>query len=232
MNELKKNLTLRAVLQMVLFIIIVPLLPLLISWQWKWREAWVYAAVGILGFAVSRALAARRHPDLIVERSRLGQVENVKAWDRLLSPLVGLGSGLIPLAAGLEARLGLLAEFSTWVKILALILLLGGYALGTYALMENRYFSGMVRIQKERDHQVISSGPYAWMRHPGYAGALLAYIATPLWLDSPWAFLPAGLIGIILIIRTVMEDRTLMSELDGYREYSRHVRYRLLPGVW
>jgi protein-S-isoprenylcysteine O-methyltransferase Ste14 len=118
------------------------------------------------------------------------------------------------------------------VKILALAIILAGYALGSYALIENRFFSGMVRIQTDRGHNVVSSGPYHWLRHPGYAGALLAYLATPFFLDSLWAFLPAVLLTILLVIRTALEDRTLQDELTGYREYAGLVRYRLLPGLW
>ena len=109
---------------------------------------------------------------------------------------------------------------------------MAGYVLGAYALTENRFFSGVVRIQTDRDHHVVSSGPYRWIRHPGYAGALLSYLATPLFLDSPWAFLPTVFITIVLVIRTALEDRVLRAELEGYCAYAQRVRYRLLPGVW
>jgi protein-S-isoprenylcysteine O-methyltransferase Ste14 len=117
-------------------------------------------------------------------------------------------------------------------EILALAIILSGYILGSYALIENRFFSGVVRIQTERGHYVVSSGPYRWLRHPGYAGAVLAYLATPFFLDSWWAFLPAVLLTILLVIRTALEDRTLQDELTGYYDYARRVRFRLLPGVW
>jgi protein-S-isoprenylcysteine O-methyltransferase Ste14 len=90
----------------------------------------------------------------------------------------------------------------------------------------------MVRIQTERGHQVVSSGPYRWLRHPGYAGALLTYLATPFFLDSRWALLAALFLTVVLVIRTSLEDRTLQEELTGYREYAGRVRFRLLPGVW
>jgi len=222
----------RALVLMVFFIVGIPFLPLLISRRWDWWEAWGYALIGILGFAISRAVAARRHPDLLAERARFMQHENAKPWDKLLAPLVGLGGGLIPLVAGLDALYGWSPTFSLSAKFLSLAIILVGYALGSYALIENRFFSGMVRIQAERGHRVISSGPYRWMRHPGYAGALLAYLATPVFLDSRWAFLPAVLITIILVIRTGLEDLVLQDELEGYRDYARRVRYRLLPRVW
>jgi len=217
---------------MLFFIVVIPFLPLLISRQWDWWEAWVYAIIGILGFAISRALAARRHPDLLAERARFLQHDDAKSWDKLLSPLVGLGGGLIPLVVGLDALFDWSPPFSLPVKILALVIILTGYALGSYALIENRFFSGMVRIQTDRGHQVVTSGPYRWMRHPGYVGALLTYLATPLFLDSRWAFLPVMFITIVLIIRTSLEDKTLQEELEGYRDYARRVHYRLLPGVW
>ena len=99
-------------------------------------------------------------------------------------------------------------------------------------MIENRFFFGMVRIQTDRGHEVVSSGPYRWLRHPGYAGGLLTYLATPFFLDSIWAFLPVLFLTVALVIRTRLEDRTLQNELEGYREYAGRVRYRLLPGVW
>lgn len=232
MNNQPRTISPRVIVLMLFFVVVIPLLPLLISWQWDWWEARVYALICILGFAISRALAARRHPDLLAERARFLQHENAKPWDRLLSPLVGLGGGLIPLVAGLDALFGWSSAFSSPVKILSLVILLAGYALGSYALIETRFFSGMVRIQADRGHQVVSTGRYRWMRHPGYAGALLAYLATPLWLDSPWAFLPVVFITVVLVIRTHLEDKCLQDELAGYRDYASRVPYHLLPGVW
>jgi len=232
MENQSKTISPRAILLMLFFIVVIPFLPLLISRQWDWWEAWVYAIIGILGFAISRVLAARRHPDLLAERARFLQHEDAKPWDKYLSPLVGLGGGLIPLVAGLDALFDLSPPFSLPVKILALVSILAGYVLGSYALIENRFFSGMVRIQTDRGHQVVSSGPYRWVRHPGYAGALLTYLATPFFLDSNWAFLPVVFISIVLVIRTNLEDKVLQNELEGYRDYARRVRYRLLSGVW
>ncbi len=232
MNDKRKAFTPRVLIQMLIFIVVVPFLPLLISWRWDWWEAWVYAIICILGFAISRVLAARRHPDILAERARFLQHEDAKSWDKLLAPLVGLGGGLIPLIAGLDALFGWSPAFSMPVKILSLVVILASYALGAYALIENRFFSGMVRIQAERGQQVVSSGPYGWVRHPGYAGALLTYLFTPLLLDSRWAFLPVVFLVIVLVIRTDLEDKTLQDELAGYREYAGRVRYRLLPGVW
>ncbi|MDI7276465.1 MAG: isoprenylcysteine carboxylmethyltransferase family protein [Anaerolineae bacterium] len=232
MADRQKVLSLRVVVQAVFFVVVVPFLPLLISWRWDWWEAWVYGITAVLGFAISRVLAARRHPDVIAERARFLRQEDVEPWDRRLAPLAALGGGLIVLVAGLDARLNWSPAFSLPLKLLSLAILLAGYALASYALIENRFFSATVRIQLDRGHQVVSSGPYRWVRHPGYAGGLLTYLASPLLLDSPWAFIPAALLVIVVLIRTALEDRALQDRLQGYRDYARRVRYRLLPGVW
>ena len=234
MENPKVQLTVRTIVQLLVFIVLVPFLPLLISWDWGWWEAWAYALIGVLGFIVSRLLVARRHPDLISERGKFMQHQDIKPWDNLLARLVGLGGGLIPMVAGLDARLGWSSvDFSLPVELVALGVILIGYAIGSWALMENRFFSGVVRIQKERGHHVVSTGPYAWVRHPGYASALLTYFATPLLLDSSWTFVPVAFLTIVLLVRTDLEDRTLKNELPGYKEYaSWKTRYRLLPGIW
>jgi len=222
----------RVAVQLAVVIVLIPLLPLLISGRWGWGEAWVYAGIWIGGFAVSRALAARRHPDLLRERARMLWHEDTVAWDRWLAPVVGIGAGLIPLVAGLNARFAPDTALGGAVKAAALVVILAAYALGTWAMMENRFFSGVVRLQTERGHTVVSSGPYAWVRHPGYAGALLTYLATPVWLEAPWALLAAGLIAAVLVVRTSLEDRWLRENLEGYAAYAGRVRWRLVPGVW
>ena len=232
MGNQPKKISLRAIILMLFFVVVIPFLPLLISRDWDWWEAWVYAIIGILGFAISRVLAARHHPDILAERARFLQHEDAKPWDKILSPLVWLGGGLIPLVAGLDALFDWSPPFSLPVKIIALVIILAGYVLASYALIENRFFSGVVRIQTDRGHQVVTSGPYRWIRHPGYTSALLTYLATPLFLDSRWAYLPVVFITIVLVIRTSLEDKVLQDELQGYSDYTKRVRYRLIPGVW
>ncbi len=222
----------RVLVLTLLFVVIVPCLPLLISQRWAWLEAWAYAGVSIAGFAISRVLAARRHPDILAERARFMQHANAKAWDRWLVPLLALAGALILVVAGLDARLEWTPPFSPFTKTVALAALVAGYALGSFALIENRFFSGMVRIQSDRNHHVVSSGPYRWIRHPGYAGALLTYLATPFLLDSAWAVIPAVLTCTVLLIRTHLEDVTLRTELQGCGDYAHGVRFRILPGVW
>jgi protein-S-isoprenylcysteine O-methyltransferase Ste14 len=232
MSGKTKSITPRVIIQLLLFIGVVPLLPLLISGNWLWWEAWVYAILCILGFVVSRVLAGRRHPGLLSERARFMRHADALPWDKVLAPLLSLGGGFMPLVAGLDARFSWSPAFILPVKLAALAVILAGYALASNALIENRYFSGVVRIQADRDHHVVSSGPYRWMRQPGYAGALLTYLGTPVFLDAVTAFLPTAILLILLVIRTYLEDTTLQERLAGYGEYTREVPYRLLPGVW
>jgi len=232
MSEQEKVLTPRVVLQMVFFLVIWPLLPLLISRQWDWWEAWVYFIVSLLGFVISRMLARRRNPDILAERAHSLEKENIQPWDKKLFALMAVFGFLTLVVIGLDKLFDWPPDFSLAVELLALFFVVAGYALGSYALIENRYFSGVVRLQTERGHHVVSGGPYRWMRHPGYAGALLTYLATPFFLDSAWALIPTLVVVGALVVRTSKEDQFLQAELDGYREYAGRVRYRLLPGVW
>jgi len=138
----------------------------------------------------------------------------------------------VPLVVGLDERFGWTPALSLPLKVSSLVIIIAGFAISSYALVENRFFSGVARIQTDRGHHVVSSGPYARVRHPGYAGGLLTYVATSLFLDSLWAYLPVVVLMVLLVIRTGLEDRTLQAELAGYRDYASRVRFRLLPGVW
>jgi protein-S-isoprenylcysteine O-methyltransferase Ste14 len=232
MDNQKKGISPGVVFLTLFLVVVIPFLPLLISRQWDWWEAWVYALATIICFAISRILAAQRNLDIITERAGFLQHENTKPWDKRLVSLGLLGGALVPVIAGLEALFSPPTEFSSAVIFVSLVVILVGYTLGSYAFIENSYFSAEVRIQNDRGHQVVSSGPYRWIRHPGYAGSILTTLAIPLFLDSVWAFLPAVFSVILLIIRTYLEENTLIDELAGYRDYAERVRYRLLPGVW
>lgn len=234
MGNAKKTLTVRTIIQSFVFIVLIPFLPLLITWDWGWWEGWAYALILIIGFIISRVLVATRHPDLLAERAKFAEHQDVKSWDKVLSRLVGLAGALIPLTAGLDVRDGWSAsQFGLGWKLFAILVIVLGYALGTWAMMENRFFSGVVRIQKERGQHVVDSGPYSWIRHPGYTGGLLSYFATPILLDSLWTFIIVAIFTGILVYRTALEDRTLQEELPGYKEYAtQKTKYRLIPGIW
>jgi protein-S-isoprenylcysteine O-methyltransferase Ste14 len=113
-----------------------------------------------------------------------------------------------------------------------MILVTLGYFLATWAMTVNRFFSGVVRIQKDRRHTVVSDGPYRYVCHPSYAGGILSELASALALGSLLALIPTVLTVCLIVLRTALEDKALRNELDGYEEYAQRVRYRLLPGVW
>jgi protein-S-isoprenylcysteine O-methyltransferase Ste14 len=139
---------------------------------------------------------------------------------------------ILLVVAGLNERFGWLPAIPPSVQWFGVGLMIVGSIIGSWAMLENRFFSGVVRIQTERGHAVVKTGPYRFVRHPGYAGALVYYVGAPLGLGSFWALLPALFIVGVMIVRTALEDRTLQQELPGYTEYTKQTRYRLLPRVW
>lgn len=198
-----------------------------------WWEAWVIVGITALVMVVSRALMFRKNPDLATERARWTENQNVKTWDRRLMPVVALyGPALMWLVAGLDKRWSASPHLPVELEIGAFVLLIAGYLFSTWAFLENKFFSAVVRIQTERGHTVVSTGPYRWVRHPGYVGGLVGFVATPLALGTLWVFVPAIFTVIAVIVRTALEDRTLQDELPGYAEYAARVRYRLVPGIW
>jgi protein-S-isoprenylcysteine O-methyltransferase Ste14 len=197
-----KLMTPKTIIQLVLVLVVMPLLPMIISGAWKWWEAWAYAILSFLGFVISRALASRRHADLLVERTRSMGMQDAKPWDRILAPTMALGSVVPLVVAGMDKLFGWTQPFELNLKIVSLVVVILGYALGSWALIENRFFSGVVRIQTDRGHHVVTTGPYRFVRHPGYAGAFWTYLATPVLLDSLWALIPTVLLIGVLVLRT------------------------------
>ena len=213
----------------------IPLVLWVSGGDFGWWQAWVFsvliAAAGIGG----RIWAERRHPGLLAERQRtkFEKTLDVKPWDKVLAPLMGVSVSFpLVIVAGLDHRSGWSPVFPTWLNLLGFILIAIGYAFAVWALVENRFFSSMVRIQTDRGHVVCDSGPYRIVRHPGYAGNILPLPGIVLALGSVWTLILAAVALIIVLIRTALEDRTLQEELPGYREYARRVRYRLIPGIY
>ena len=136
------------------------------------------------------------------------------------------------IVAGLDHRFNWSPEFPPWLIVAGFVLIALGYAFAAWAFAENRFFSSVVRIQTDRGHVVCDTGPYRFVRHPGYAGNILPLFGIVLALGSVWTLIPAAVALIITVIRTVFEDKTLQEELPGYRDYARRVRYRLIPGLY
>lgn len=213
--------------------LLVPLVLLASSDDFGWWQAWVYSLLVVCAGVGGRWWAERRHPGLLAERVSFLHAAGVKAWDKVLSPLMAFSVGFpLVIVAGLDHRFGWSPPFPLWLSLLGLVLVAAGYALATLAFVENRFFSGVVRIQADRGHMVCDSGPYRIVRHPGYAGNLLALPGLVLALGSLWTIIPAFVALVIAVIRTALEDRTLREELPGYAAYARRVRWRLIPGVY
>ena len=213
--------------------LVVPVVLLAVGRDPYWWQAWMLSLLVLVSGVGGRVWAERRHPGLQADRMRLGRGQSVKAWDRVLAPLMAVSVLYLPvIVASLDHRHGWSAPLPTWLHVVGLLLCASGYGFGVWALVENRFFTTMVRIQTERGHRVCDSGPYRVVRHPGYAGTLLSVVGLPLALDSLWTWVAAGFALAVSVVRTVLEDRTLFAELSGYAEYARRVRYRLIPGLW
>jgi protein-S-isoprenylcysteine O-methyltransferase Ste14 len=199
----------------------------------NWSMGWLYLIITIGGVILSRILVYRVHPDLLAERATSMEAENVPNWDRKLAPIVATWVPMIlVLVAGLDKRFGWSPALSPWVLAAGTLVILIAVALAIWAMVSNRFFSAYVRLQSDRGQQVVNYGPYASIRHPGYAAGILADLGAPLMLGTLWALLPAFL-GIIAIFwRTQLEDRYLHTSLTGYPEYAKQVRRRIVPFFW
>ena len=211
----------------------IPLILLVCGGDFSWWQAWGYSVLLFLSGIVGRVLAEKQHPGILVERAVSEKTLNAKPWDKVLSPLMAISLTFpLVIVAGLDHRYGWTPLFSTWLHLLGLVIIALGYTLAAWALVENRFFSSTVHIQTDRGHSVCDSGPYRIVRHPGYAGNLLALAGIIMALNSMWTLIPAVVALVIAVLRTKLEDKTLHNELPGYREYARRVRYRLFPGIY
>jgi protein-S-isoprenylcysteine O-methyltransferase Ste14 len=203
------------------------------SGQLDWWMGWIYVGMTTAFSMGSRIIMFRKYPDLIADRAKLSDKDDTKSWDKTLAPLVAiLGPTVMLPVAGLDMRFAWSPNLPLVLQVTGLVITALGYSLGVWATAVNRFFSSVVRIQQERGHSTITSGPYRYVRHPGYAGGILVNSAMSLVLDSLWALIPAVLVNCLLVVRTALEDRTLHEELVGYSDYAGRVCYRLLPGVW
>ena len=182
----------------------IPLILLVCGWDFSWWQAWVFFVLFVTAGIGGRIWTEHRHPGILAERFKSLKAQDVKSWDKVIAPLMALSLSFpIVIVAGLDHHFAWSPPFST-----------------------------LVRIQKDRDHEVCNSGPYRIVRHPGYAGNIWALPGIVLALGSVWTFIPVVIAVIIAVIRTELEDRTLQEELKGYKEYVQRVRYRLIPGIY
>jgi protein-S-isoprenylcysteine O-methyltransferase Ste14 len=195
-----------------------------------WWPAWAAIAVWLACFTAMDIIILRFNPDLMAER--LVPPKGAKTWDKAILSILRLTQLVRYILAGLDQRYGWTGGFPLAAQIAALMVCVLSYTLLTWAMASNTFFSQIVRIQSDRGHTVATVGPYRYVRHPAYVGMIMFELAMPTLLASWWAIIAGGLCAILLILRTALEDHTLLAELTGYTDYARQVRYRLLPGIW
>ncbi len=223
---MNKNIAKRTIQVLLLYLVIFTIL-FLSAWTIRWQWAWVFVAANVVILAINFVVLPR---EVIEERGR--KKENAKKWDRVLTAISIIPYFGLYVIAGLDYRFCWSMEVDVSIRLLALLFYILGAMLSAWAMVSNRFFSTVVRLQTDRGHTVATGGPYRFVRHPGYVGFIISNLMIPLLLGSLWGFLASAISVAFLVIRTALEDRTLRSELDGYAGYAQKVRYRLLPHVW
>jgi protein-S-isoprenylcysteine O-methyltransferase Ste14 len=197
---------------------------------WAWPRGWLFLGVIVPALASIVVYLRRANPDVLP--ARLNRHDGTKSWDRwVVGTLRLLTPSAVPVAALDDGRFHW-SEMPWGASALGYLFLAAGLAGWAWAESVNRFFEPTVRIQTDRGHTVVDTGPYALVRHPGYVAAFPLFLGVPLALGSHWALVPAVLASLTLVVRTALEDRTLRDELSGYKGYVERVRYRLVPGVW
>ncbi|HTP13819.1 MAG TPA: isoprenylcysteine carboxylmethyltransferase family protein [Bacteroidota bacterium] len=195
-----------------------------------YAQGWIYFFTNLFASAM-HLVVVRKNPELIAERSRPG--EGIKTWDKVL---LGLSTVILfanVILAGLDTGRYHWSPQAPWsVSVAGVIFTLTGQRIFLAALKENKFFSTVVRIQKERGHTVCDTGPYRVVRHPGYIGMIVSLAGVPMMLGSAASAVLTLIAIIVLIVRTSLEDRTLKQELEGYLKYTETTRFKLVPGIW
>jgi protein-S-isoprenylcysteine O-methyltransferase Ste14 len=198
----------------------------------RWPAAWAYLVLFFGVLAVITRMLARHDPALVAERMKPPVQKGQPLWDKVIM------SAFVILFPGWLIVMGLDAVRYRWSVMPVWLLAAGGAVLALAmwiwhrTFQENTFLAPVVKIQQERGHTVVSSGPYRIVRHPLYAGVLIFFPATALLLGSWWGVAAAIPFAVGLVARTALEDRELQRRLDGYPDYARRVPYRLIPRVW
>jgi protein-S-isoprenylcysteine O-methyltransferase Ste14 len=216
-----------------IYILIFPALLLFISGDWLWVEGWIFSIWFIILCYSAIIYLIRNDPALLNERYKQPGFGNQAGWDVFV--VIGLVIGFIAwiVIMPLDAkRYTWTINFPVWVKVLGLIGLLFSFILFYRSYTDNAYLSPLVRVQEERGQQVVSTGVYGIVRHPMYLGGVLLFVGTPMLLGSVYGLF-IGLALILLVAgRIIGEEKLLVEELDGYEDYKKKVKYRLIPWLW
>lgn len=230
MKNNKSSEALRWGIKAILMIATYTVLFMLVAGDWRWDGGWWFIALNAVSMAMTGGLLLFDRPGMIDKRSKIGQ--ETPRWDRILAPVMALGSTFIGLIASVGHRFGAGWDIPLWLRILGFVIASAGSFLTVWAMRQNRFFESTVRIQQENGHQVVSSGMYRLVRHPGYLFTFIFNLFSPFVLGSTWAFIGVGIFFIVMVWRTALEDRFLQENLPGYADYAKRTRWRLVPGIW
>src|SRR5512135_1893443 len=217
------------IIQVFVSVLLIGLVLFLSAGRLDWPAAWIFLGFYVLVILTLGVWAMRKHPEVVNER---GKLENIKSWDKTLMIIYTVMLFALFAVAGLDAGRFGWSVMPIALQVVGFVALAFAMVVTYWAMATNPFLSTVVRIQDDRGHYVVTSGPYRYVRHPMYAMILLMWPGIALELGSWFALIPAAVIVIVFVIRTALEDRTLQTELPGYVEYTEHTRYRLVPGVW
>ncbi len=197
----------------------------------NWFSGWAYILTTVLLLMLNAAVLIKHNPELMAKRGEITQ-EDTKDWDKIFNAVFGPLILVLMVVCGLDAGRFGWSTVPMWLHALGIIFFLAGWFFSLWAMVSNQHFETSVRIQDDREHKTITSGPYKIVRHPGYTGIIILYLFTSFFLHSWWGLIPGFVMMAAFIYRTAKEDQTLHEELPDYADFSRKVKYRLFPGIW
>jgi protein-S-isoprenylcysteine O-methyltransferase Ste14 len=200
----------------------------------QWWEAWVVIGLWTVFSVVMTVYLSRFDPALLEERMKMIPIQrDQKAWDKLMMLLFTIAGIALYIVPGFDVvRYQWSESFPVWMEVIAMVLHLPCFWFLWWVMHENTYLSQVVKIDDKRGHHVITTGPYAIVRHPMYFVIVVLLFAVPVALGSRYSLVLSLILTLLMIVRTYFEDRTLHDELPGYTEYAKQTRYRLVPGLW
>ena len=218
------------ILQLLVLVLLQAVLLFVSAGTLRWSAGWWYIGLYVLMLMGASFVMIPHHREVIEERSK--GAKGGKSWDLWLTRLMAIPSLGLLVLAGLDQRWNWTLPLPAWLRLLGGVLFALGYALVLWAMYTNNFFSQVVRIQKERGHVAVTQGPYRIIRHPGYLGLTTSMLGAVFLLDSLFGLVCFSLYLVLVVLRTRLEDQTLLAELPGYPEYATRTRSRLFPGLW
>jgi protein-S-isoprenylcysteine O-methyltransferase Ste14 len=222
----------KLVIRTILWTIAQAAILFLAAGTWRWPGAWAYLILMFTGGLWIGLWLARHDPALLAERLAPPVQPDQKGWDKAFIPGLLVLVILWLVVMGLDAGRYQASHVPPWLQAVGALAITATMYIGYLSFRENTFAAPVVKIQAERGHRVVTTGPYAHVRHPLYAGAILYLFGIPLLLGSWYGLLAAPILIAALALRAVKEEQTLCAELPGYAEYAANVRYRLIPMVW